>query len=111
MRRDFGEPDRRFDRLDLTEEWSDAAELVMSPMVEEPCGLWRHLPLALGQIAPGVDLPANFIDDRGEVVRLLLGRKAFALVEVQLLLMTTASLFRLRDRRDELGPPPSVDQV
>ena len=56
MRRDFGEPDRRFDRLDLTEERSDAAELVMSPVLKESCRLRRHLPLAGRQIAPRVDL-------------------------------------------------------
>ena len=79
--------------------------------VEKPCGLRRHLPLAGRQVAPRVDLRANFIDDRCEVVRLFLRRKAFAFVEVQLLLTAPAPLFRLRDRCDELGPPPSVDQV
>ena len=46
-----------------------------------------------------------------EVVRLLLRRKASALVEVQLLLTAPAPLLRLRDRGDELGPAPPVDQV
>src|SRR5206468_1814551 len=102
MGRDFGEPDRRFDRLDLTEERPEAAELVMPPMLEEPCGLRRHLPLAGRQAAPRVNLPAHFVDDGREVVRLLLRRKAPALVEVQFLLPASAPLFRLRDRRDEL---------
>ena len=56
-------------------------------------------------------MSANFIDDRCEVVRLLLRREAFAFVEVQFLLTAPTPLFRLRDRCDELGPPPSVDQV
>ena len=64
MRRDFGEPDRRFDRLDLTEERPDAAELVVSPVLEESRRLRRHLPLAGRQVAPGVDLAADLVDDR-----------------------------------------------
>ena len=111
MRRDFGKPDRRFDRLDLTEERPDAAEFVMPPVLQESCRLRRHLPLAGRQIAPRVDLRADFIDDRCEVVRLLLRRKAFAFVEVQLLLTAPAPLFRLRDRCDELGPTSPVEQV
>src|SRR6266545_4200278 len=108
MRRDFGEPDRRFDGLDLTEERSNAAELVIPPVVEESCRFRSYLPLACRQIAPRVDLPTNFIDDRREVVRLLLRRKALALVEVELLLTAPAPLFGLRDRRDELSAASSV---
>ena len=111
MRRDFGEPDRRFNRLDLTEERPDAAELVMPPVVQESCGLRRHLPLASRQIAPGVDLRANFVDDRGEVVCLLLGRQAFAFIEVKLLLAAPAPLLRLGYGRDELSPATPVDQM
>ena len=64
------------------------------------------------RIAMTVVLPARtslMIDVRS--VRLLLRREAFAFVEVQFLLTAPKPLFRLRDRCDELGPPPFVDQV
>jgi hypothetical protein len=48
VRRHLGEPDGGFDRFDLAEEWPDAAEGMMSPMLEESCGLRRHLPLTRG---------------------------------------------------------------
>src|SRR5271157_3860533 len=35
LRRDFDEPDRRFDRLDLTEERSHALEAVAAPMLQQ----------------------------------------------------------------------------
>src|SRR5437899_1791630 len=95
MRRDFGEPDRRFHCFDLAEERSHAAELVMSPVLEQSCRLGRDLPLACRQIAPCVDLRANLIDDRREVVRLLLRRKALALVKVKFLLTAPTALLRL----------------
>ena len=51
--RDLGEPDGRFHRLDLAEERADAAELVMPPVLEQPGGLRRDLPLTgIGQAAP-----------------------------------------------------------
>ena len=111
MRRDFGKPDRRFDRLDLTEERTDAAELVMSPVLEKSRRLRRHLPLAGRQVAPRVDLPAHLVDDRREVVGLLLRRKALALVEVQFLLTAPTPLLGLRNRRDEFGAAASLEQV
>ena len=46
LRRDLGQPDRRFDRLDLAEERADAAELVMPPVLEQARRLRRDLPLA-----------------------------------------------------------------
>src|SRR6266849_5638509 len=108
MRRDFGEPDRRFDRLDLTEKRSDPAELVMPPVLEQSCRLGCDLPLAYRQIAPRVYLRANFIDDRCEVVRLLLRRKALAFVEVKFLLTAAAPLLRLGYGRYELRPATPI---
>ena len=111
MRRDLGQPDRRLDRLDLAEERPDAAELVVAPVLEEPRGLRRDLPLAgSGSSRQASTCCANFVDDRGGVVLLLLRRKALALVEHELLLTAAPPLLRLRDRRDELGPPPRVDE-
>ena len=75
FRRDFGQPDRRLDRLDLTEEWADVLELVMPPMLEQPGGLGGYLPLiGVGQVAPVFDIAPDFVDDRGGVVFLLFGR-------------------------------------
>ncbi|MCY1377429.1 hypothetical protein D9M69_650020 [compost metagenome] len=43
---DFGEPNRRFDSLDLAEEWAHAMKVVMPPMLEQACCLGGDLPLA-----------------------------------------------------------------
>ena len=52
LRRDLGQPDRGLDRLDLAEEGPDAAELVMPPVLKQPGGFRRHLPLIrVGQAA------------------------------------------------------------
>ena len=45
LRRDFVQPDRGLGGFDLAEEGAEALELVMAPMLEEPGGLRRHLPL------------------------------------------------------------------
>ena len=61
--RDLGEPDRSFYRLNLAEEWSDAIELVMTPVLQEAGCLWCHLPLiGRGQGAPGIHKGAHFVD-------------------------------------------------
>ena len=46
--RDLGEPNRGFRRFDLAEERPHAAELVVSPMLQEPGGLGCDLPLSSG---------------------------------------------------------------
>jgi hypothetical protein len=53
----------------------------------------------------------DLVDDRREVVLLLLRREALALVEDHLLLLLPApfALLRLRDRRDELGAATALD--
>jgi len=49
----LGEPDRRLDRLDLTEERLKFLESMMAPVVEQPGGLRRHVPLfGVRQVAP-----------------------------------------------------------
>ena len=113
LRRDLGQPDRRFHRFDLAEERADAAELVMPPMLEQPGRLRRDLPLAgIGQGAPRVHVAAHLVDDRGRVVLLLLGREPLAFVEDDFLLRgDLLALLRLRDRRDELGPPAVFDDL
>ena len=102
--RDLGEPDRGFDRLDLAEERADAAELVMPPVLKEPGRFRRDLPLiGIGQAPPCVHMAAHFVDDRGGIVLLLLGRKPLAFVEDESRLCGGFALLRLWDRRDELG--------
>ena len=59
--RDLSQPDRRFDRLDLTEERTNAAELVVPPVLKQPRRLGRDLPvIRIGQFAatcqPGCEL-------------------------------------------------------
>ena len=105
LRRDLGQPDGGLDRLDLAEERTDAAELVMPPVLEEARRLRRHLPLVrIGQGTPRVHVAADLVDDRGRVVLLLLGRKPLAFVEYESLLCRGLALLRLRDRRDEFAP-------
>lgn len=51
-------------------------------MVKEARGFGRDLPLlGIRQVAPGINVGANFVDDRGWVVFLLLGREAARRVE------------------------------
>src|SRR5690606_4117488 len=98
----LGQPDDGLDRFHLAEERPHGAEAVVAPMLEKPRRLGGYTPLALGQAAPRVYRAADLIDDRRELVLLLLGRKALAFVEAQLRLRSSACpLFRLRDRRDE----------
>ena len=87
MRRDLGQPDRRFDRLDLAEERTDAAELVVPPVLKQAGRFGRDLPMiGVGQAPPCVHVLAHSIDDRGRVILLLFRRKPFAFVENDLLL-------------------------
>ena len=73
LRSDLGQPDGRFDRLDLAEERADAAEFVVPPVLEEPRRLGSHVPVTrVRQPPPLVHLMANCVDDRGGVVLLLL---------------------------------------
>ena len=113
VRRDLGQPDRGLDRLDLAEERADAAERVVPPVLQQARGLGRDLPLAgIRQRAPVIDVAAHLVDDRRRVVLLFGRREALALVEDHLLLGDCRlALLRLRDRRDELGPAPALDDL
>ena len=111
---DLGQPDRGFHRLHLAEERADAAELVMSPVLEQTRRLRRDLPLiGIGQgrhwstcwrtslmIEVGsyccsfVESPLPFVEDD----LLLVGGG-------------TLALLRLRDRRDELGAAAGFDNL
>jgi len=109
--RDLGEPDGSFDGLDLAEEGPDTHELVLPPVLEEAGSLGRHAPLArIRQRPPAVHEHAEVADDRRGVVLLRRSRQPFALVGDHLELLARApALARLRDRGDELGPAPALD--
>ena len=112
LRRDLGQPDGRFNRLDLTEERANVVELVVPPMLQQPRCFRRDLPCWSRQASPLVHFLANPIDDRGGIVLLFLGRKSFAFVENNLLLVGRPfSLLRLWDRRDELGAAAMFDDL
>src|SRR5262249_16890910 len=109
--RDFGQPDRGFRGLDLTEERTYPAEFMMAPMLEETGSLRRYLPLGWAQRAPRVDMTADLVDDRGRIVLLLLGRKALAFVENKSRLRRGFALLRLGDRRNEFGAASIFDDA
>jgi hypothetical protein len=58
---DFGEPDQRLDRLALAEEQLSLA-VVVAPMQQKALRFGRHAPLARWQVAPLVDVLADFVD-------------------------------------------------
>jgi hypothetical protein len=101
---DLGEPDGGLNGLHLTEEWADALELVVPPVLEQAGGLRAELPLVgVWQVAPGVDVLADLVDDRGGVVRLFLCGEAAARVEQHFpLVRLLFDLSRLRDRGDQI---------
>ena len=73
--RDFGQPNGGLNRLDLAEEWPDAAELVVPPMLQQAGGFRRDVPSVwIRQCSPFIHFLANRIDDDCRfLVFLLLG--------------------------------------
>jgi hypothetical protein len=62
---DLGQPDQRLDRLDLAKKGLLIAELVAPPVFEKTLCCRRNAPVGSArQAAPGVDMTADFIDDR-----------------------------------------------
>jgi hypothetical protein len=85
-RRHFGQVDEGFDRLDLAEEQPASPRRVF-PVQQQALRFRRHAPLARRQLAPRIDAPANFFDERiprdpgagrAEQVELRLSRPAAA---------------------------------
>jgi hypothetical protein len=113
VRGDLGEPDRGLDRLDLAEKRLEVIELMMAPMLKEAGGFRGHLPLVgVRQVAPRRDVTANFVDDRGRVVLLLLCGKPVAGAETQFALARRASPpLRLRHRGDQFRAPAAPDDA
>ena len=72
-------------RLDLTEERADVAELVVSPVVEQPCGLGRDPPPGARQPARSADAVAHALDHPHQLILLsvFVGRPV-SIIETQL---------------------------
>ena len=67
------------------------AEFVVPPVLEQQRGLWRHAPVPrVGDVAPLVDVPANFVYGGGSIVLLLCRGNTLSFVKDQLLLASTA---------------------
>jgi hypothetical protein len=111
LRGNLREPDRRFCGFDLAEERADAAERVLTPMLQKAGGLRRDLPLTGAQLTPCVHIAADLVDNRGRIVLLLLRREALAFVEHKSRLGGGLALLGLGDRRDEFGTAPALDDL
>ena len=82
VRRNFGQPDGGFHRLDLTEKRTDAGKFMTAPMLQQPGGFRRHLPtVRIRQAAPLIHMLPQLIDDGRRVILLFLGGKSLAFVE------------------------------
>jgi hypothetical protein len=61
--------------FDLAEEWTNAGELMMAPVLEQARRFRRDLPLVgVGQRLPMLNEASYLVDDRRRVVLLLLSR-------------------------------------
>ena len=111
LRRNLGQPDSRLDRLDLAEEGTDVAEVVVPPMLEQASGFRRDAPVVgVRQASPLVDVTANLIHHLRDFVLLLLGGQPLALVKDELLLtLGYPALPGLRDRSDEVHSATGLD--
>ena len=111
---DLGQPDRGFHRLDLAEKRTDAAELVMPPVLQQARGFWCDAPV-VGALdaAPLVHLLADGVDHgRGFFVFLGLGGKSGIVVEQKRGLCRLAlALLGLGDGGDELCPTASLKNL
>ena len=107
MRGDFGEPDGSFDGFDLAEEGANAGKRVVSPVLEQAGRFGCDLPLVrVGEFAPLIHVPTDFVNDGVGIVLLLSGGNACFVLEQQFALMVftgLAALLRLWDRGDEGG--------
>ena len=110
-RRHLGEPDHRLRRLHLAEERADAAEGMVPPMLQQPCGLRRHPPLLGRQLVPSVELSPQGVDVGIEVVALPVAADfCRSPVEHHLCLLPPLSA-RFGHRRDERRGPAAVDAL
>src|SRR5262249_15651018 len=71
-------PNGSFNRFDLGEKGRGGGKGVASPMLQETGGFGCDLPLIrVGQLAPLVDIPTDFVDDGVGIVLLLRRGNAF----------------------------------
>ena len=113
FRRDLGQPDERFDRFDLAEEGSVAAEVVAAPVLEETGGLRGYAPVIGARKAPPViDASANLVNGGGDVVELILVGKAAAVVEFEAgLLRRYLGELRLGNWGNEFGTAAAAQNL
>ena len=109
----LGQPDDGLGRLYLAEEGLDVAEVVVSPMLEQPSGFRGDAPVVgIAQLSPLVDLTANLIHHRRYVVLLLLSGQPLALIDDEFLLTPIRpSLPGLWNGRDELRTTPHLNDL
>ncbi|MDR1133355.1 MAG: hypothetical protein LBL05_04285, partial [Synergistaceae bacterium] len=102
--RGFRQPDERFGNLHLTKEGPYAAEVVMTPVLEQASGFRRDAPLGrIGNFAPCVDILANTIDNRRCAIFLFVGGY-FIRAKKNIFLARIGFLFsRLRDWRVKIS--------
>lgn len=108
IRRHFGQPDGGLRRLDLAEERPHTGKRVVSPVLKQARRLGRDVPVVrVRQTPPGVDTLANRLDECVLLVLLGRSRQALAFVEDEAGLLLV--LLRLRNRGDEFGVTPRLD--
>jgi hypothetical protein len=110
LRRNFGQPDGGFNRLELAEERAKATEFMEASVEEKPDRFRRGLPIRrIRQRTPGLQALPHFINYWSRIVLLLFGRKALSLIKDGIPLARPLLLPRFRDRRDELRFSPAFD--
>ena len=107
-RRDFGEPDRGLDGLDLAEERADVAELVMPPVLQQACRFRCDAPLLLGQGPPSGEFLPQAADQRDQFVLLVSGSQGGARFVEREILLLRPCFPRRGDRGDERHGAPTV---
>ena len=110
---DIADNNEFIDRFDLTKERADVVKFVMTPVLQQPRRFGRDQPIVrIRQAAPIPDGGADLVDDRSRIVFLLGGREPGTGVEAQFGLLPIAALFlRFRDRRDQVGMAPSLNDA
>jgi len=108
---DLGQPDHRFDGLELAEKRPAVSKIMLAPMLQQPRRFPGHLPIAAGQFAPSGDLGAHLVDDRQRVVELAVTSEAAFDFGGQLELPRPAALARLGNRSHQRGLTPAFGNL
>ena len=111
MWRDLGQPNSRFDRLNLTKERTDAAKFVVPPMLKQARCFWRYTPVIRDwQTPPLVNLVANCIDNGRMVILLAWPLKAPSPHQTPVQSDFASALLRLWDWGDEFRADDGVQR-